>query len=297
MGSKKFRFVVYGDTRTNDEWHAMVANAIKKEKPLFVINVGDLVDSGDYESYWDRFFKAIKGLISSVPYFPVLGNHERNAALYYFIFMNPEGGGDFNRRWYSFNSGDVHFIILDSNVSQGTASMEEQTRWLISDLKRNRDKKFKIVFFHHPFYTNTPNDEPILGILEEKWRWIFEKYGVNAVFNGHIHNYERFYRNGIHYIVTGGGGAPLGFGLYSKKRRFLPWSKGEASGFLHYVLAEVKDDRIEFTVKSVGMYLKAVDKVIRWERILDRFTIRSEVSEMSHTGYEKLHAEILSGFK
>lgn len=295
LDSTEFKFVVYGDTRTNDEWHRMVAERIAQEEPAFVINVGDLVDSGDYEGCWDRFFDAVAELTSKVPYFPVLGNHERNATLYYFIFMNPRGGGDFERRWYSFNAGEVHFVILDSNVPRGTPLMEEQTRWLIEDLEKNRDKKFKLVFFHHPFYTNTPNDEPT---LEDEWRGIFERYHVNAVFNGHIHDYERFFRNGIHYVVTGGGGAPLGFGLYSKKRRHLPWSKREMAGFLHYILAEVGKDKIKFVVKSVGLYMKVKDILIPWERIIDEFTVYpSEMSEMSHTCEKELHAEILGSFK
>ncbi len=268
LGSKNYRFVIYGDTRTNPEWHELVAKAISKEKPLFVINVGDLVESGDFMKDWNEFFKSMESLTAVSAYVPVLGNHERNSNIYYQAFMLPEGGGDFHRRWYSFDAGDVHFIILDSNVSETTGLFDQQTEWLISDLEKSKDKKFKLVFFHHPFYTNTPNTEPT---HEDKWRWIFEKYGVDAVFNGHIHNYERFRRNGIQYVITGGGGAPLGFGLFSRNRKHLPWSVSEATGFLHYVLAEVKENKITFTVKAVGEYVNG--KIVPRKVILDRFEI------------------------
>jgi len=268
LGSKNYRFVIYGDTRTNLKWHELVAKAISKEKPLFVINVGDLVESGDFMKDWNEFFKSMESLTAVSAYVPVLGNHERNSNIYYQAFMLPEGGGDFHRRWYSFDAGDVHFIILDSNVSETTGLFDQQTEWLISDLEKSKDKKFKLVFFHHPFYTNTPNTEPT---HEDKWRWIFEKYGVNAVFNGHIHNYERFRRNGIQYVITGGGGAPLGFGLFSRSRKHLPWSVSEATGFLHYVLAEVKENKITFTVKAVGEYVNG--KIVPRKVILDRFEI------------------------
>jgi len=210
----------------------------------------------------------MESLTAVSAYVPVLGNHERNSNIYYQAFMLPEGGGDFHRRWYSFDAGDVHFIILDSNISETTGLFDQQTKWLISDLEKSKDKKFKLVFFHHPFYTNTPNTEPT---HEDKWRWIFEKYGVNAVFSGHIHNYERFKKNGIQYVITGGGGAPLGFGLFSRNRRHLPWSVSEAAGFLHYVLAEVKENKIIFTVKAVGEYVNG--KIVPRKVILDRFEI------------------------
>lgn len=268
LGSKSYKFVIYGDTRTNPDWHKLVAEAISKEKPLFVINVGDLVENGDLMEDWNKFFKSMESLTAVSAYVPVLGNHERNSKIYYQAFALPKGGGDFHKRWYSFNAGDVHFIILDSNISQTISLFDQQTKWLISDLEKNKNKKFKLVFFHHPFYTNTPNTEPT---HEDKWREIFEKYGVDAVFNGHIHNYERFKRNGIHYVITGGGGAPLGFGLLSRNRKHLPWSVSEASGFLHYILAEVKENKIIFTVKAVGEYING--KIMPRNVILDKFVI------------------------
>src|SRR6185436_15319562 len=45
--------------------------------------------------------------------------------------------------------------------------------------------------------------------LREMWTPIFEKYGVDAVFSGHDHCYQRAEHNGIRYLVAGGGGAPL----------------------------------------------------------------------------------------
>ena len=273
LGSRSFKFVIYGDTRTNEDWHEMVCKEIAKEKPLFVINVGDLVENGESLEDWNKFFKALKSLSAVSPYFPVLGNHEKNSNIYYQAFMLPKGGGDFQRRWYSFDAGDVRFIVLDSNVPEGTSLFEKQTKWLIEDLERNRDKKFKLVFFHHPFYTNTPNEEPT---HEESWRWIFEKYKVDVVFSGHIHDYERFLKNGVIYMVTGGGGAPLGFGLYSPDRKHLPGSVKEAAGYLHYVLAEVQEDGIKFTVKSVGRYIKVgkVKVIVPWKMILDEFYVK-----------------------
>jgi acid phosphatase type 7 len=81
------------------------------------------------------------------------------------------------------------------------------------------------VFLHNPPYTCAPlpahtSDMDVRGILCP----LFEQYGVNMVFTGHNHEYERNYANGVYYIVTGGGGAPLhpslatcSYSIYAKR--------------------------------------------------------------------------------
>ena len=261
-----FKFLVYGDTRTNEEWHNLVCTAMAKENALFVLHTGDLVTSGDYINDWDSFFRASNILYYKTPLFPALGNHERNHVYYYQAFMTPKGGGDFNKRWYSFDVGPVHFIILDSDIPEGSGLDNLLIKWLENDLK-NTKKAFKIVVFHHPFFTNSPREVE----YRETWDTIFKKYKVSVVFNGHIHHYERFYKEGITYVITGGGGAPLGFGLKEAGRYHIPFTKAEAAGFLHYVVAQVSENKIQFTVKAVAQYYYGL--LSNDNRILDEFTI------------------------
>ncbi len=262
FGYKNFKFLVYGDTRTNEDWHKLVADAMAKENALFVLHSGDLVESGDLIVDWDKFFWATSKLYSKSAFFPSLGNHERNSEFYYQAFLEPYGGGDFFRRWYSFDVEDLHVIILDSCIVPGTGLYELQKEWLEKDLKESQGK-FIIVVFHYPFFTNTPNREPS---YKEDWEKLFIKYGVKVVFNGHLHHYERFYKDGVMYVTTGGGGAPLGFGLKSSQRRYLPWTESGEAGYLHYVIAEVKEDKVVFTVRAVAKYdwgnLERLDEVI-----------------------------------
>ena len=267
------KFLVYGDTRTNEDWHEMVCNAMAEENADFVIHTGDLVESGDLIVDWDKFFKASKNLYSKTPIFPTLGNHERNSPLYYQAFELREGGGDFEKRWYSYTIGDIYFIVLDSNVAQGTNLYKEQTRWLEEELKKAQSYKFRIVYFHHPFFTNSPNREPS---LKEEWKELFEKYKVQLVLNGHIHHYERFEINGVTYVTTGGGGAPLGFGLLSANRKNLPGTKSGKAGYLHYVVADVEENGIKFTVKAVAKYNWGnLDRSVKGE-VIDEFFIPFE---------------------
>ncbi|MBB6062547.1 putative phosphodiesterase [Thermosipho japonicus] len=266
-GQERYKFLVYGDTRTNNDWHKVVCDEMAKENALFVLHTGDLVESGIVPIDWDRFFDAVHDLYSTTPLFPTLGNHEHNSILYYQAFMTAEGGGDFHKQWYSFDIGPVHYIFLDSDVEQNTVEDSIQTEWLENDLK-NTNKPYIVVLFHHPFFSNVKNRGQQ---FRPTWHDLFVKYKVSVVFNGHIHHYERFYKDGIMYVTTGGGGAPLGFGLYSSDVSFLPFSKAAYAGYLHYIIGNIEDDHIQFIVKAVGK--QENNKLKKVNQILDEFIV------------------------
>jgi predicted phosphodiesterase len=244
---KEFKIVVYGDTRYYDKLHRMIVENIIKENPEFVVNIGDMVENGKEERYWNNFFNVIKGLNSF--YYPILGNHEKNAKIYYDAFDLPKGGGKYNKEWYSFSYSNYHFIILDSEISTYSDLFKEETEWLKKDLKNNNDKT-SIIFYHYPFWNNSSVSwRRQFDKLEKAWRPIFEKYNVKIVFNGHVHAYERFEKNGIIYITTGGGGAPFDAG---EKKELLPFTKKIAYGILEYVVLNLSKDKIKILVKGVG---------------------------------------------
>ena len=62
---------------------------------------------------------------------------------------------------------------------------------------------------HNPPYTATERDNAVDQALRATLVPLFEQYGVDVVFSGDDHFYRHSLRNGIHYIITGGGGAPL----------------------------------------------------------------------------------------
>jgi hypothetical protein len=81
-------------------------------------------------------------------------------------------------------------------------------RWLEDDLQAHQGADYRFVIAHHPPFTavtRRQGDNPHMTALIP----MFEKYHVNAAFFGHDHNYQHYLKNGIHYLVTGGGGAPL----------------------------------------------------------------------------------------
>jgi 3',5'-cyclic AMP phosphodiesterase CpdA len=208
VGLASFHFVVLGDTRTRNDVHRRVIEAVVKTEPDFVIHTGDLVANGDDTKLWPIFFSIEKELLRSTAFFPCLGNHERNNRLYYEFF-------DMKTAYYSFDWGSAHFAVLNSdlgNVSPSRTAREafwaEQTSWLEADLARAQKADLRFVVMHHPPFTAMKSRQ---GGNREVAQLVplFEKYKVHGVFSGHDHNYQHHLKDGVHYIVTGGGGAPL----------------------------------------------------------------------------------------
>jgi predicted MPP superfamily phosphohydrolase len=200
--------VVFGDTRTRDDVHRSVVKAILKQtNPDFVLHTGDLVAVGSDNSLWPVFFDIERDLLRKTAYFAAVGNHERNASNYYEL-MNA-------RPYYSFDWGSAHFSVINSDIenvaataSERDAFWREQTRWLEDDLRGAQAADFRFVAAHQPPMTavrRRQGDNPQMTALEP----MLEKYHVTAGFFGHDHNYQHYLKNGVHYVITGGGGAPL----------------------------------------------------------------------------------------
>lgn len=172
-----------------------------------MVQTGDLVNDGDDPALWPIFFDIERDLLRQVVYYPALGNHERHSHNY----------SDFMQAapYYSFNWGNAHFAILDTDLGNAAPSelarqtyWKEQTEWLADDLQKNQKAAFLFVAGHHPPMTavaSRQGDNPHMIALTP----MLEQYHVTAAFFGHDHNYQHYLKNGIHYVITGGGGAPL----------------------------------------------------------------------------------------
>lgn len=203
-----FNFIVYGDTRTRHELHQKIVDAMVKVAPDFVVHTGDLVSDGADSALWPIFFNISKELLRKTVFFPSLGNHEKNSPQYYEFF-------DVRIPYYSFNWGDAHFTVLNTdigNLAMSKAAKDEywaeQVKWMEDDLAANQKPAFRFLIFHHPPFTAVKRRQGG-GEHVTKLVPLFEKYKATAVFSGHDHNYQRHVKNGVQYIVTGGGGAPL----------------------------------------------------------------------------------------
>ena len=207
-GDVPFEFVVYGDNRTRHDVHRkVIAAVLAASHPDFIIQTGDMVADGSDASLWPTFFDIERDLLRHTAFYPSLGNHERNATDYYDFFRAAP--------YYSFDWGKAHFAVFDSDLANCApteagrqAFWKEQTAWLEEDLRKSQGATFRFVAAHHPPMTavsSRQGDNPHITALIP----MFEKYRVTAALFGHDHNYQHYLKNGIHYIVAGGGGAPL----------------------------------------------------------------------------------------
>jgi hypothetical protein len=207
-GTAQFEFVCYGDTRTRHDVHRSVIQAVQKyADPDFIVDTGDLVEDGSDSSLWPIFFDIERELLRKTAFFPAPGNHEHRAREFY-EFMN-------SKPYYSFDWGQAHFSMIDSDIANAGATApereafwREQTHWLEEDLKSAQNAAFRFVAAHHPPMTavkRRQGQNAHMTALEP----MFEKYKVSAALFGHDHNYQHYLLRGVHYFISGGGGAPL----------------------------------------------------------------------------------------
>jgi hypothetical protein len=204
-----YKFVVYGDNRTRDDVHRkVVEQLLKVGVPDFILQTGDMTPDGFDSSAWPVFFDIERELLRQTAFFPALGNHERHTPRFAEFF-------DRAKPYYSFDWGNAHFAVVDSDIgsvstqeSEKQAYWAEQMRWLEEDLKTHQAADYRFVAAHHGPITavkSRQGDNPHMTAMMP----MLEKYRVSAGFYGHDHNYQHYLKNGIHYLISGGGGAPL----------------------------------------------------------------------------------------
>ena len=199
--NRSVRFAVIGDAGTGDSEQYEVADQMARvhaKMPFdFVIMMGDnLYGSEDPEDYREKFELPYRALLDrGVKFYASLGNHDNPIQRFYAKF-NMEG-----KRYYSFSPAPgVRFFALDS-----TYPGADQLEWIRKSLAESNDE-WKIAFFHHPLYSSGkrhgPDDE-LRRVLEP----IFIEHGIDAVFTGHEHFYERIKpQHGIYHFIMGSSG-------------------------------------------------------------------------------------------
>lgn len=232
-GGGCFSALIFPDSQSNDytDWKNLAQDAAKRNGQAdFFINMGDLVDNGEDHRQWDAWFDALAGIIDRIPVAPLMGNHEtyneqwkvREPVAYLREFALPDNGSEeFARRYYSFDYGEAHFIVIDTQTDEAAdfhqGLLETQQAWFREDVKKS-DKKWKIVLMHKdPLqYRFTRNADRKEGFSDEgrEWMPLFDEAGIDIVFSAHLHTYrnrghiKNFQRDesGPLYILTGVAG-------------------------------------------------------------------------------------------
>jgi 3',5'-cyclic AMP phosphodiesterase CpdA len=223
---RPLRIVIFGDTRftnpnetsaTNPKVRLWLVDKIAEEKPDAVLITGDIPWRGGMASDYDAYRAETRiWRDAHLSIYPALGNHEflgiESVCLENWRRTFPELRG---LRWYSVQvSNSVYLLSLDSNSSLSPGS--QQVAWIRLQLE-HLPASVRFVFFilHHPpvldvqphgeaSHNGRPNELALAKFLAQAPEKSRVRFVVAA---GHIHNYERFFQNGIVYLVSGGGGA------------------------------------------------------------------------------------------
>jgi len=206
--SEKFTFVAYGDTRSDPVAHAKVIAEILRLHPEFVLQSGDLVSDGGNPRQWAEFDRITKPLRDArIPYYPARGNHDRGPYFPRYVTQPFDSGDKAGHLYYAFTRHRSRFIIVDSIGEDNFRPGSQQYVWLQKELAQAQKTAVNtFVMFHEGPYSVGPH-----GPTLEAQRYLhplFVKYRPRAVFCGHDHLYYRTTRDGVTYVVTGGGGAP-----------------------------------------------------------------------------------------
>lgn len=194
------RFVVIGDTGTGTEKQHELAQVMMRYRQMFpfefVLMMGDNMYGSektvDYKTKFEDVYRPL--LDQKVKFYAALGNHDESNQRFY-EFFNMEG-----EEYYRFTKGNVSFYSLNSNYMD-----KKQIDWL-NDKLATDTSEWKVAYFHHPPYSSGAahgSDTKLREVVEP----IFLKNGVNVVFAGHEHFYERIKpQKGIYYFISGSGG-------------------------------------------------------------------------------------------
>jgi hypothetical protein len=239
------RFAVIGDVGRGDarqyDTAAEMAAWHERFDFEFVLMLGDnIYPSGREDDFATRFERPYRALLErGVRFHAVIGNHDPQGIEHY----APFGMG--GHRYYTFSTTAgppwaerrVQFFALDT---VGLTVSERQ--WLRRELEVS-DADWRIVFQHHPIYTSGRYRFRAFA-ARRQLESLFVDFGVNVVFSGHEHVYERMLpQRGVHYFTSGSGGA--------LRPDDLQPSRLTATGFdddTHFMLVEVTGDTLHFQV-------------------------------------------------
>ena len=236
-GASVYDVLIYPDSQSGDysQWEEIVkSSSLRNPRTALYISMGDLVDNGEHAYQWRTWLNSIKPLSANVPLATTLGNHEmytldwkmREPYAYLNYFAVPPNGNEiFNRRYYSYDFGDVHYVVLDTQLYESNHEdnhdthhpdlYDVQIQWLRQDLAANI-KKWTVVLMHRdPFQYafDRPGASRDVGFNEEGVLFmpIFDEFNVDLVLSAHLHSYRNrghvrnFDRDasGPLYILTG----------------------------------------------------------------------------------------------
>ncbi|KAG9151045.1 hypothetical protein Leryth_027239 [Lithospermum erythrorhizon] len=175
-----------------------------------------------YQPRWDGWGRFMEPLISRVPMMVIEGNHEiepQAAGITFKSFLTRfsvpgKESGSNSSFFYSFDAAGVHFVMLGAYVDYNTTGY--QYSWLQEDLQKVNRKvtPWLVAVWHSPWYNSYSSHYQEFECMRLEMEELLYQHGVDIVFSGHVHAYERMNRVynyildpcGPVYITVGDGG-------------------------------------------------------------------------------------------
>ncbi|XVF38069.1 hypothetical protein REPUB_Repub20aG0066000 [Reevesia pubescens] len=193
-----------------------------KGAPCFSCAFPDAPIRETYQPRWDGWGRFMEPLISRVPMMVIEGNHEIEPQVagitfksYLTRFAVPaEESASNSNFYYSFDAGGIHFVMLGAYVDYNSTGT--QYAWLKEDLQKV-DRSvipWLVAAWHPPWYNSYNSHYQEFECMRLEMEELLYQYGVDIVFSGHVHAYERMNRVynytldpcGPVYITVGDGG-------------------------------------------------------------------------------------------
>jgi hypothetical protein len=267
------RLLVWGDSGTGTATQMAVAAVLDAQTADFGLHVGDIIyPSGEASNYNPRYFTPYAPLVAHTPVWAIPGNHDvGNAQTFLDTWHLPTNPVTGSERFYSFDYGDVHCIGLDTNQAFTSAILS----WIAADLDAST-RRWKFVFFHHTMYSCGSyhgSSSSLIATLGP----LFDAHGVDMVFYGHDHHYERSYPmranqpvsqaqnpdytapGGTIYVISGAAGGTRSVGTTCP----------------HTARALAVPSFVRVDIVADLLTLEAVDSN---SQVIDRMTLRKSVS-------------------
>lgn len=226
-------FALYGDSRDGFAVHRMICGRIIAGPASFVVSTGDLVHNADKIGLWENYREITRALRERLPYHPAKGNHDDGGEGHF------EKEFGLRRPYYAVRKGPVELFFLDSNALD-----DGQLAWFEKAAAAS-GAEHKIAVMHHVSFSLRHGRRKESRRYREKLHARFVRAGVCAVFNGHDHHFQTSVQDGVRYVVTGGGGAPLYDADTDFDRDVFLFAK-----LHHYILMEVGEGGIRARVYS-----------------------------------------------
>jgi predicted phosphodiesterase len=243
LKDKSLRFAIIGDSGTGDQEQYDVAKELEAYRQAIgfdtVIMLGDNIYGGhEPRDFAQKFELPYKPLMDAgVKFYASLGNHDDPNIERLYKPFNMNG-----QRYHTFKKGDVQFYALDSTYMD-----PQQLKWFEQNLQSS-SARWKICFFHHPLYNDGKMHGPDLDLRSELTP-LFKMYGVNVVFSGHEHAYERIKpEDDVYYFILGSSGKLAHDDFHRSETRLTSYDRDRA-----FMLVEVATDGLYFqTVTRSG---------------------------------------------